>query len=230
MGRKAEEKLRSPASPTSRSRSCSSADCHGVLRLMQSPASITLIPLWGPCASEFYADPQGYRTIVIDTLDAFEAILIDWTCFRNNWKTIESPPFGKGWVAADDTWRNFLRALIAIRDRHNTTIILVCHASIERIDDPRCASFTSYAPKLHRRARGLVADVADAIFFLSEDLRVVTDDRDRNRGAASTDRYLFCQGRPSFMAKNRFGIPEKVPLPVNANFSDIARYWANPTE
>jgi hypothetical protein len=32
------------------------------------------------------------------------------------------------------------------------------------------------------------------------------------------------------MAKNRFGIPEKVPLPVNANFSDIARYWANPTE
>jgi len=179
---------------------------------------------------EFYADPQGYRTIVIDTLDAFEAILIDWTCFRNNWKTIESPPFGKGWVAADDTWRNFLRALIAIRDRHNTTIILVCHASIERIDDPRCASFTSYAPKLHRRARGLVADVADAIFLLSEDLRVVTDDRDRNRGAASTDRYLFCQGRPSFMAKNRFGIPEKVPLPVNANFSDIARYWANPTE
>jgi len=69
-------------------------------------------------------------------------------------------------------------------------------------------------------------DACDAVFFLSEDLHIITDDRDRARAAAGAGRYLFAQGRPAFAAKNRFGIPEKVPLPIDANFSDIAQYWA----
>ena len=176
---------------------------------------------------EFYVDPGEYRSLVFDTVDALETILIDYVCFKNNWPNIEKPAYGKGWVAADVEWQNFLRAVSAIRDKHATTIILTCHASIERVDDPRAPSNTAYAPKLHKRARGLVMDACDAIFFLSEDLHIITDDRDRARAAAGAGRYLFAQGRPAFAAKNRFGIPEKVPLPINANFSDIAQYWAN---
>jgi len=175
----------------------------------------------------FYTGPGAYRSIVFDTVDALESMLIDYVCFKNNWQNIEKPAFGKGWVALDSEWLRFLKAIDAVRTKHDVSIILTCHASIDRIDDPRAPSYTSYQPRLHKRARGLVMDACDAVFFLSEDLHTITEDRDRVRGAASGDRFLFTQGRPAFAAKNRYGIPEKVPLPVNFNFSDIARYWAN---
>jgi hypothetical protein len=178
---------------------------------------------------DIYNDPGEYKSLIIDTVDALEALLIDGLCARNNWKNIESPSYGKGWVAADNEWRRLIRALNAIRNKHQMTIVLTCHAAVERIDDPRAPTYTSYQPRLHRRARGLVMDCADAVFFLAEDLRIVTDEqgfRERTRAATDTRRFLFTEGRPAFAAKNRFGMPEKLPIPLDFDFSELAQYWA----
>jgi AAA domain len=176
----------------------------------------------------FFADPRGYQTLIIDTVDAFEAVLIEGLCKKNGWNNIEQPSYGKGWVLADDEWPRFLHALTAIRDRHNTTVAMTCHATVERIDDPRAPTYTSYQPRLHKRARGLVMDACDAVFFLSEDLRVVTDEsgfRERTRASSDTRRFLFAEGRPAFAAKNRFGMPEKIPIPLDFHFSNLSQYW-----
>src|SRR5262249_16316184 len=55
---------------------------------------------------ELCRDPQGYETLVLDCLDALEPLLIDHLCGQRNWKDIETPSFGKGWVALDDVWRS----------------------------------------------------------------------------------------------------------------------------
>jgi AAA domain-containing protein len=181
----------------------------------------------------FFSDPHVYKTLIIDTVDAFEAVLIDALCKTNGWKNIEQPSYGKGWVLADDEWRRFLHALTAIRDKHGTTIVMTCHASIERVDDPRAPSFTSYAPRLHKRARGLVMDACDAVFFLSEDLRVVTDDggfRERVRAGTDNRRVLFTEGTPAFAAKNRFGMAAKIPIALEFDFANLAQHWDIPGE
>ena len=98
---------------------------------------------------------------------------------------------------------------------------MTCHASIERIDDPRTVSFTSYMPKLHKRARSLIVDCCDAVLFLGEDLSILTDDRDRTRAVAAPARYLFCEGTPAYSAKNRFGWPAKIAVPKDFNFSQL---------
>ena len=180
---------------------------------------------------EIYTAPSEYGSLIIDTVDALEALLIDGLCARNGWKNIETPSYGKGWVAADDEWRRFIRAISAIRNKHDMTVVLTCHCAIERIDDPRAPTYTAYQPRLHKRARGLVMDCTDAVFFLAEDLRVVTDDsgfRERTRAATDARRFLLTEGRPAFAAKNRFGMPEKIPIPLDFDFSTIAQYWANP--
>jgi hypothetical protein len=110
---------------------------------------------------------------------------------------------------------------------------MTCHTSIERVDDPRAPSFTSYAPRLHKRARGLVMDACDAVFFLSEDLRVVTDDggfRERVRAGTDNRRVLFTEGTPAFAAKNRFGMAAKIPIPLEFDFANLAQHWAIPGE
>jgi broad specificity phosphatase PhoE len=180
--------------------------------------------------AEIHKDGAGeYQTIAFDTLDAFEPHVIEYVCAKHNWKGIEQPSYGKGWIEADTEWRRFIRAITAIRDKHCVTVVLVCHATIERIDDPRAPSYTAYAPKLHKRARALVMDACDVVGFLSEDLRVVTDDggfRERTRATAAPGRFLFLEGKPAFSAKNRFGMPEKVPIPLNFNFSNLSNYWS----
>jgi hypothetical protein len=76
-------------------------------------------------------------------------------------------------------------------------------------------------------------DCADAVFFLAEDLRVVTDDggfRERTRAATDTRRCLFTEGRPAFAAKNRFGMPAKIPIPLEFDFANLPQYWAQSKE
>jgi len=182
---------------------------------------------------EFYAAPGEYKSLIIDTVDALEALLIEGLCIKNHWKHIEQPSYGKGWVAADDEWRRFIRAVTAIRDNHDITIVMTCHATIERIDDPRAPTYTSYQPRLHKRARGLVMDACDAVLFLAEDLRVVTDDGgfcERVRAGTDSRRFLFTEGCPAFAAKNRFGMPARIPIPVEFNFATLAQWWANPED
>jgi hypothetical protein len=179
---------------------------------------------------EFYAAPGDYRTLVIDTIDALEALLLEGLCKKNGWKSIESPSYGKGWIAADDEWRRLLRGLGTLRDKHDLTVVLTCHGSIERVDDPRAASYTSYQPRLHKRARGLVMDACDAVFFLAEDLRTVVDtggfhDRVRAATVADTRRYIFSEGTPAFAAKNRFNMPAKIPLPIDCDISVLSQFW-----
>src|SRR5438034_1132923 len=85
--------------------------------------------------------------------------------------------------------------------------------AVEEVDDPRVPTYPMYAPRLHNRARALVMDACDIIGFLSEDLRVVTDDggfRERVRATAGNGRFLFVEGRPAFAAKNRYGMAEKI--------------------
>ena len=113
------------------------------------------------------------------------------------------------------------------------TIVLSAHAAIERIDDPRAPTYTSYQPKLHKRARALVMDACDVIGFLSEELRVVTDDggfRERTRATAGNGRFLFVEGRPAFAAKNRYGLPEKLPIPLDFNIETLTQHWSNGNE
>jgi predicted AAA+ superfamily ATPase len=175
-------------------------------------------------------DARGYETLVIDTLDALEPLLIEAVCLKHSWKNIESPSYGKGWLIADDEWRRLIRGLTALRDRQNMTVVLVAHSTIERFDDPRAPTFTTYLPKLHKRARHLILDASDVVGFLAEDLRTVTDEggfRERVRATNSNARFLFVEGCPAFTAKNRFAMPPKVAIPADFNVGELTQHWSN---
>jgi hypothetical protein len=182
---------------------------------------------------EIHTGEFGYETLVVDTIDSVEGLILSQVCAENHWASIESPAFGKGWVAADTGWRKFLGALAAIRGKHNMTIVLVGHSTVERVEDPRAPSYTSYALRLHKRARALVMDAADIVGFLAEDLRIVTEDagfnRERTRADAAPTRYLFVEGRPAFAAKNRFNMPTKIEIPKDFDIAGLTKFFATPT-
>jgi hypothetical protein len=182
---------------------------------------------------EIYADPHGFQCIVVDALDTLEALILKDVCTKNHWTSVETPPFGKGWVAADIEWQRFLAAVSAIRTKHGVTIVLVGHSAIERVEDPRAPSYTSYTLRLHRRARALVMDAADVVGFLAEDIKTITEDtgfnRERTRADAGPARYLFVEGRPAFAAKNRFDMGSKISIPRDFDIGNLTKFFATPT-
>jgi hypothetical protein len=181
---------------------------------------------------ELIKEPHDYETLVIDTLDALEPMLLVHVCAKNNWRNIETPSYGKGWLIADDEWRHLLRGLTALRDRRRMTIVLIAHSTIENVSDPRAPTFTQYLPKLHKRARHLVLDACDVVGFLAEDLRTVTDGegfRERIRATSGNQRFLFVEGQPAFSAKNRFAMSPKIAIPPDFNIGELINYW-NPND
>jgi AAA domain len=174
-------------------------------------------------ALSFLAGEQHeHRTIVIDSLDALEPLIWRDVCASQGWASIEQPGYGKGYVVVDSWWLDILAGLDFLRRERGMTVVLLAHSAIERVDDPRAASYTSYQLRLHKRARSLVQDWADAILFLAPDLNITSEDsgfgKKRTRADGGSTRWLHCEARPSFVAKNRFGLPAKLMVPLDFNY------------
>jgi hypothetical protein len=174
--------------------------------------------------------PHEYRTAVIDSLDALEAVIWRDACTSQGWASIEQPGYGKGYVIVDSWWLDIFAGLDFLRRERGMTVVLLAHSVIETVNDPSTSSYTAYGLRLHKRARGLVQDWADLIGFLAPDLNITSEDagfgRKRSRADGGSIRWLHVEGRPSFTAKNRYGMPPKIMIPKDFSFgAALAPYF-----
>jgi hypothetical protein len=175
-------------------------------------------------------EPHDYQTVVVDALDVLEGLIWSDVCATNNWASIETPGYGKGFVIADRWWDDFLAGLEYLRRERGMIVLLLAHSAIETINDPRVPSYTSYQLRLHKRARGLVQDWCDVIGFLAPDLVIKSDDagfsKTRHRAEGGATRWLHTEGRPSFVAKNRYAMPPKIMIPKDLDYAaTLAAYF-----
>jgi hypothetical protein len=156
-----------------------------------------------------------FQTLFIDSLDWLEPLVQDHVCKANNWKNIEQPGFGKGYVAAAEEWRNLLSGLEVLRADKGMGIILIAHDKIKRIEDPLTEGFDSHVLKLHDRAASLVQEWADVIGYAG--YRIFTNKTDAGFGNKETkatttgERILHVEPHPAHCGGNRFGL-SNMPL------------------
>lgn len=164
-----------------------------------------------------YRQDHGFRTVVIDSLDWLETLI---------WREIEAKhdakdlAYGKGAMIAADKWRDVLDGLNALRNEKGMCVILIAHSSIKRFDSPETEPYDRYQPKLQDRSNALIREWADAVLFANYKTLVKKDDVGFNktvaRGISTGERLLFCNERPAYMAKNRYGLPDSIPLSWDA--------------
>lgn len=178
--------------------------------------------------SALYSEEHDFKTVILDTLDRLEPLLWAKLCADQKWANIESPGYGKGYALADSYWREALDGLNALRRDRGMTVVLIAHSSIERFDDPQASSYSRYDIRLHKRASAIVQDEVDAILFVNQDVTIKTEEQGFNKTRARADggqtRWIYTEGRPSFTAKNRFGMPERVLYERGRGFDLIAPY------
>ena len=177
-----------------------------------------------------YEDAHEFQTVVLDSLDWLEPLIWQHTAQQHSQPNIEAFGYGKGYLAALDNWRAVLEGLNALRDERGMAVILLAHAEIKRFDSPETDPYDRYQPKLHARASALVQEHVDAVLFAN--YRITTLKADAGfgkkivRGVSGGDRLLHTVERPAFLAKNRFGLPETLPLSW-PDFAAAVPFYAN---
>lgn len=167
-------------------------------------------------------DAHDFETVVIDSLDWLERLVFDRLCRDWSVNSIEKVDggYGKGYTHALAYWRELLGLLDRLRLQRNMVVILLAHAKVERFEDPESSSYDRYAPRLHKLAAALVGEWCDAVLFATRKLRTRSEDAGFGRkrttalpvGAAGGERVLRCVGGPACVAKNRYSLPEELPL------------------
>lgn len=159
---------------------------------------------------------HDFKTVAIDTIDALEVLCWAHVVAKKNdpkFRDLESFGYGKGYTAALDEWRVLLAKLERLWVQRGMTIVLIAHSWIKTFKNPEDEDFDRYQLKLHEKAGGAIRDWCDAVLFARYETFANTDGKTkRTRGVSTGARVLHTQRTAAFDAKNRYDLPETIPL------------------
>ena len=160
------------------------------------------------------------KTIVIDTVDALEMLIIKDVCRRYKKDGIESFGYGKGYTYVGEDMKRFLEACDGIVAR-GINVTLLAHAKISKFEQPdEMGAYDRWSMKLTKMSAPLVKEWADLLLFCNFKTTVVTTD-DKKKKVTGGERVMYSAHHSCWDAKNRFDLPEEMPL----NFSEIAEIY-----
>lgn len=170
-----------------------------------------------------HTQEHNFESVVIDSID-WLAILIDQDITaRHDAKDLA---YGKGAIIAANYWREVLNALNALRNDKGMIVILLAHCQIKRFDSPEVEPYDRYCPKLQERSSALLQEWADCVLFANFRTIVKKDAVGFNqsvaRGITTGERLLYTTEKPAYLAKNRFSLPESMPLSWEALTAALA--------
>lgn len=168
---------------------------------------------------ELTVSEHEFKTLVLDTADAAEAMLWSYMCARDSVgakspiRDIEDYGYGKGYQKALDEWRVFLAACERLRTAKRMNIILLAHGQIKPFKNPEGDDFDRYELKLNGKAGGLLKEWCDAVLFANYETYALKDEKTKRvRGVSTGARMIFTTRTAAYDAKNRYGLPESLPL------------------
>ncbi len=178
-------------------------------------------------------EEHDFSTLVIDSVTALEQLI--WkhvVALENNSKiaSLEDLGYGKGYVKASEHWRTLLEALTYLRGKRHMAIVLIGHVEVKTVNAPDLEPFDRYQPRLHKVAAAMLTEWSDVLLFANYKTYTVTDDtkggQSRVRGAGNGERLIYTTERPSHLAKNRYSLPEQLPMQWAAIQNAIALAFA----
>jgi hypothetical protein len=167
--------------------------------------------------ASLYEGEHKFETMVIDSVDWLENIIVKEIEDKYDAKELA---YGKAAIIAAGVWKEIIEGLDALRNDKGMAIILIAHSTIKRFDSPDTEPYDRHQPKLQERSSALLREWCDALLFCNYKTVIRKADVGFNkevaRGYSSGERLLFCNERPSHMAKNRYGLPDSIPMSWDA--------------
>lgn len=179
-------------------------------------AAFPLAKSWADvCASldTLTSQPHEFQTVFVDSLDWLEPLILSKICVDKGVKNIEDIGYGKGYIMADDLWREFFTRLDVLRDGRNMSVICIAHEQVNKVRNPTLPEdYDAYSLKLNKRATAIINEWADVIGFATHEVmtrQVDSGFQNKETKAISTGkRMLHLNPHPAYVAGNRYGMAD----------------------
>lgn len=161
------------------------------------------------------ANPTVCKTLVIDTIDWAESLVIADVCAQHGKKGIEDFGWGNGYTYTKEEMGRLLNQLGELVDL-GINVVLTAHAQMRKFEQPdEMGSYDRWELKLGKKTSSqtapLVKEWADMVLFANYKTVVMTADNGKKK-ATGGQRVLYTQHHPAWDAKNRHGLPEELPF------------------
>lgn len=176
-------------------------------------------------------EPHDYRTLVIDPANWFESLAWAQVCRTSGLRNIADAEYGKGFNAAVDLWRELLALLEQLWATRGMNIIFTAHAQVKSFKNPESDDFDRYQLAMHDRAAGLLKQWCDAVLFAKHETHTYREKGSkRTRAESNGVRALYTQWTAAYDAKNRYNLPERLPLSWDDFFACVKANADGPSD
>ena len=170
-------------------------------------------------------EEHPFKSVVLDTVSAFEPML--HRQLLENWGVDSIDKVGSNgggyykWRnEALPLWQDILDGLDSLRINKGMRIILIGHSIDKEVKPPEADPYRKYTiDLLNDKASSLLYRWADVVGFCNYKISVTGTTKDKRgqitkagRAIGSGERVMYLSERPAFYAKNRFDLPNEIPL------------------
>jgi hypothetical protein len=164
--------------------------------------------------TELAVNAQGYQTIIIDSADWAERLLIEWLLKTSGKKSIEEFGFGKGYTMLAEHWTRFLASCDVLIGQ-GVNVVFVAHSSVKRTSPPdQTDGYDRYELKLTKQVSPLLREWCDLLLFCNYRTKLVEGSDGRLKATGGKDRVMHAEHSAAWDAKNRFGLPAEMPMNI----------------
>ena len=156
----------------------------------------------------------SFQTLVIDTLDWAEMLCKSHVVSKANVSGIEDFGYGKGYVYVAEEIGKMLDKLAEVH-AVGMNIVLTAHAAMRKFEQPdQLGAYDRWELKLEKRDAQMVKEWADMLLFANYEVYAVKtgDEKGAKSKAQGGRRVMFTTHHPCWDAKNRQGLPDKLPF------------------
>lgn len=198
-------------------------DIEGGLKFIKAKRSpkITSLEQLLKIVKELIDKPHDAKALVVDTIDWVQNLIFEHVAAAHNKDYVSEIGFNKGIDQSVDIMSKLLKSLETLQVKRNMHIILTGHSKVKAYNSPTLESYDRHILAMNEKVAEPVIQWCDGVIFCDYKVNVTEKEDGRMKGVGTGERTLFCQERPAYRAKNRFGLPEKIENVTLANMQSI---------
>ena len=164
--------------------------------------------------------PEVCRTYVLDTADWAEQIEINDLLSATQKTGIEDFGYGKGYTYSAERFGELLNLMTEVTEK-GINVVVTAHAQLRKIELPEeMGAYDHWEMKTSKKVAPMIREWADLVLFANYKINVVNvDNQGATKGknkAQGGRRVMYTTHTPFWDAKNRYDLPEELPLDYEA--------------
>ncbi len=168
-----------------------------------------------PFLRTLLTDPHQFKTIVFDTIDWIESMVMEHLKKQAGVTSMNEGTlaFGGGTTQLLDEWRSMFSVLDQLREVKGMHVVFLCHTKLAKFENPSGLDYERYVPLLTEKTAGRFRQYCDVVMYAAYETYVKGETKKSTKGKAfGNERVLNTVWTPAWDAKNRYSLPEKLPL------------------